>query len=194
MFLWKCQSFWDLKCPDLRGTQTPNLRTHAEYSNHLSYQARTFAVPCVFFKNGSGDIYIFWSKVNICNSNCALATALIFDKLTDILVKVLKFLRQKILDLRGTPTPNLCTHAEWSNHLSYQGQIFAVPRNFNNGSGRSYQDPDWSSLSTEVDKYVQRMETKKQSGPWSGLGKWNYLMPIMYLYSDQWFCITLEAK
>ena len=25
MFLWKCQSFWDRKCLDLRGTRTPNL-------------------------------------------------------------------------------------------------------------------------------------------------------------------------
>ena len=25
VFLWKCQSFWDRKCLDLRGTRTPNL-------------------------------------------------------------------------------------------------------------------------------------------------------------------------
>ena len=27
--LWKCQSFWDRKCLDLRGTRTPNLRASA---------------------------------------------------------------------------------------------------------------------------------------------------------------------
>ena len=32
VFLWKCQSFWDRKCLDLRGTRTPNLRIHAECS------------------------------------------------------------------------------------------------------------------------------------------------------------------
>ena len=50
MFLWKCQSFWDRKCLDLRGIRTPNLRIHAECSNHLSYQGQTFAVPC--FEDG----------------------------------------------------------------------------------------------------------------------------------------------
>ena len=46
MFLWKCRSFWDRKCLDLRGTRTPNLRIHAECSNHLGYQGQTFADPC----------------------------------------------------------------------------------------------------------------------------------------------------
>ena len=46
MYLWKCQSFWDRKCLDMRGTRTPNLRIHVECSNHLSYQGQTFAVPC----------------------------------------------------------------------------------------------------------------------------------------------------
>ena len=44
-FLGKCQSFWERKCLDLRGTQTPNLRINAECSNLLSYQGHTFAVP-----------------------------------------------------------------------------------------------------------------------------------------------------
>ena len=38
----------------------------------------------------------FWSKVNIWNVNCARATALIFDTRTGVLVKVSKFLRQKM--------------------------------------------------------------------------------------------------
>ena len=49
MFLWKCQSFWDRNCLDLRGTRTPNLQVHAECSNHLSYQGQTFAVPCFLY-------------------------------------------------------------------------------------------------------------------------------------------------
>ena len=46
VFLWKCQSLWDRKRFDLRGTRTPNVRIHAECSNILSYQGQTFAVPC----------------------------------------------------------------------------------------------------------------------------------------------------
>ena len=30
MFLWKCRSFWDRNCLDLRGTWTPNLLIHAK--------------------------------------------------------------------------------------------------------------------------------------------------------------------
>ena len=40
--LWKCQSFWDRKCLDPRGTRTPNLRIHAECSYLLSYQGQAF--------------------------------------------------------------------------------------------------------------------------------------------------------
>ena len=42
----KVSKFWDRKCLDLRGTRNPNLRIHAEFSNLLSYQGQTFAVPC----------------------------------------------------------------------------------------------------------------------------------------------------
>ena len=69
----------------------------------------------------------FWSKVNICNVNCERATTLIYDTRTDVLVKVSKFLRQKMSRPEGTRTPNLRIHAESFNHLSYQGQTFAVP-------------------------------------------------------------------
>ena len=92
--LWKCQSFWDRKCLNLRGTQTPNLRIHAECSNHLSYQGQTFAVPC--FEYWLWRYRYFWSKVNIWNVNCAWATVFIFDTWTGALVKVSKFLRQKM--------------------------------------------------------------------------------------------------
>ena len=45
VFLWKCQSFWDRKCLDLRGIRTPNLRIQAVRSNHFSYQGHASAVP-----------------------------------------------------------------------------------------------------------------------------------------------------
>ena len=86
VFLWKCQSFWDRKCLDLRGTRTPNLRIHAEWSNLLSYQGQTFAVPCYWTL--AVAVQIFWSKVNIWNVNCARATTFIFDTRTGVLVKV----------------------------------------------------------------------------------------------------------
>ena len=62
VFLWKCQSFWDRKCLDLKGTRTPKLRINAECFNLLSYQGQTFAVPC-FFNTGSGGIDIFEVKL-----------------------------------------------------------------------------------------------------------------------------------
>ena len=45
MFLRKSQSFRDRKCPDLKGTRTPNLRIHAECSNHLRCKDQKLAVP-----------------------------------------------------------------------------------------------------------------------------------------------------
>ena len=49
----------------------------------------------------------------------------------------------------------------------------------------------WKSQDHEVvklDKYVQRMETEKQLGPWRGPGKWNYyvfaLMVLYYSYGQ----------
>ena len=63
VFLWKCQSFWDRKCLDLRGTRTHNLRIHAECSNLLRYQGQTFALPC--FEHWRWRFRYFLSKVNI---------------------------------------------------------------------------------------------------------------------------------
>ena len=71
--------------------------------------------------------WYFLSKANIWIVYCARATAFIFDTPTDVLVKVSKFLRQKMSRPEGARTPNLPIHAECSNHLSYQGQTFAVP-------------------------------------------------------------------
>ena len=97
-FLWKCQSFWDKKCLDLGATRTPNLRIHAECSNYLSYQGQTLAVPC--FEHWLWLYRYFWSKANSWNVNCARATAFIFDTRTEVLVKVSKFLRQKMHGFR----------------------------------------------------------------------------------------------
>ena len=41
MFLWKCRSFKDRKCLDLKRTRILNLRIHAECSNRLNYRGRT---------------------------------------------------------------------------------------------------------------------------------------------------------
>ena len=52
----KVSKFLRQTCLDLRGTRTPNFRIHAEWSNLLSSQGQTFAVPCfwildlIFFK------------------------------------------------------------------------------------------------------------------------------------------------
>ena len=103
VFFWKCQSFWDIKCIDLRGARTHNLRIHAEWSKLFSYQGQTFAVIC--FEHWLCLYWYFWSKVKICNVNCARATAFIFDTRTGVLLKVSKFLRQKMYRPEGGSNP-----------------------------------------------------------------------------------------
>ena len=76
-----------------------------------------------------------WNKVNIGNVNCARATAFIFDTPTDVLVKVSKFLRQKISrpERDSNPQPSdscrmlLTIWAISARHL--------LPMFFNTGSG-----------------------------------------------------------
>ena len=66
MFLWKCQSFWDRKCLDLRGTRTPKLWIHAECSNHLSNQGQTFAVPYFLSKvSNSTLVFVYLSTISL---------------------------------------------------------------------------------------------------------------------------------
>ena len=48
-----CWSDRDRKCLDLRGARTPNLRIHAECSNHLSYQGQTC---CPMYLNTGSDV------------------------------------------------------------------------------------------------------------------------------------------
>ena len=87
VFFWKCQSFWDRKCLDLRGTRTSNLRIHAECSNLLSYQGQIFVVPC--FEHWHCRYRYFLSKVNIWNVNCAhIFTRKVF-KLTEEIMRYL---------------------------------------------------------------------------------------------------------
>ena len=115
MFLWKCQSFWDRKCLDLRGTPTANLLIHAECSNHLSNQGQTFAVPYLW-KLAVVLLIFFKEKLAFWNVNYKRATAFIFDTRTYVLVEVSKFLRQKMSRPEWNSTPNLRIHAECSNH------------------------------------------------------------------------------
>ena len=67
-FLVTVSKFLRQKSLDLRGTRTPNLRIHAECSNHWSYQGQMFAVPCFLIL-----AQIFWSV------NCACTRAYILD-------------------------------------------------------------------------------------------------------------------
>ena len=53
--------------------------------------------------------------------NCARTTAFIFDTQAYVLVKVLKFLSQKMSLPEKDSNPNLRIHAECSNHFSYEG-------------------------------------------------------------------------
>ena len=113
VFLWKCQSFWDRKCLDLRGTRTPNLRIHAECFNLLSYQGQTFAVPCFYH-------WLWWyryflSRVNIWNVNCALTNSIHFRH-TNGYSSESVFWDRKGLDLRGTRSP---TFVFMPNALTY---------------------------------------------------------------------------
>ena len=55
------------------------------------------------------------------------ATTFILITRTDVLVKVSKFLRQKMSRPEGDWNSNHRIHAECSKHLSYQGQTFADP-------------------------------------------------------------------
>ena len=51
-----------------------------------------------------GKLY-FLGKINFGNVNCARATAFIFDTRTDVLVKVSKFLRQRMFLPEGDSNP-----------------------------------------------------------------------------------------
>ena len=75
MFMWKCQSFSDRKCLDLRGTRTPNLWIHAECSNHLSYQGH-------WGRNKMADILqaIFWNAFSWKKKKFIFWIKLCYDK------------------------------------------------------------------------------------------------------------------
>ena len=119
MCSWMCQSFWDRKCLDLRGTRTPNLRIHAECSNHFELSGPDICCP-MFVNTGSGGIDIFWSKVNIWNVICARVTAFIFDTRTDVLVKVSNFFRQNVSTWGGFKPPTFGLMPNALTILSYQ--------------------------------------------------------------------------
>ena len=77
VFLGRCQSFWDRKCLDLKGARTP---TFVFMPNALTYWAiRARHLLSHIVEYWLWRYRYIWSKVNIWNSNCALATAFIFD-------------------------------------------------------------------------------------------------------------------
>ena len=91
MFWWKCQSFWDSKCLDLRGLEPPTFRLMPNSLTIWAFKARhllSYVFEYWFWRYR----YIFLSKVNIWNVNCVRATVFMLD----VLVKVSKFLRQKM--------------------------------------------------------------------------------------------------
>ena len=61
MLLWKCWSFWDRKCLNLMGTLTPNLRIHAECSNHLSYHCQLHIYSMERVQNWPFLIALIWN-------------------------------------------------------------------------------------------------------------------------------------
>ena len=75
------------------------------YINHDCITWKPQYICLYLYSNRRSQWYIFW---------------------TDVLVKVSKFLRQKMSRPEGTRTPNRRIHAECCNNLSYQGQTFAV--------------------------------------------------------------------
>ena len=119
MFLGRCQSFWDRKCLDLRGTRTPNLRIHAECSGP--------EICCPMLYTGLGGIDIFEVKLTFEMLTVREQQHSLSTHERAFLGKCQSFWDRKCLDPRGTQTPNLRINAEFSNLLSYQGHTFAVP-------------------------------------------------------------------
>ena len=105
---------------------TPNPRIPAECSNHLSYQGQTFAVPWFWTLALTVQIYFevksTFEILTVCGQQHSFST---HERM--FLWKCQSFGDRKCLDLRGTRTSNHWINSECSNHLSYQGQTFAVP-------------------------------------------------------------------
>ena len=101
MFLWKCQSFWERRCFDLRGT--PNLLIHAECSNHLGYQGQT--ICCLMFLNtDSGGMDIFEVKLTFEMLTVRWQQNSFSTHERMFLWKCQIFWDRKCLDLRGNRT------------------------------------------------------------------------------------------
>ena len=127
MFLWKCQSSWDRNVSTWGELEPPTFGFMPNDLTIWAIRARPLLCCPLFFNTGSGGIDIFWRKCNIWNANCA-GNSLHFRHRNGCSCESVKvFWDRKWLDLRGTRTPNLRIHAECSNHLSSQGQTFAVP-------------------------------------------------------------------
>ena len=108
VFLWKCQSFWNRKCLDLRGTRPP---TFGCMPNALTYWAiRATQLLSHILNTSSGGIYIFavrltFNMLTVHGQHYSISTQeLVF------LWKCQRFWDRKCLDLLGTGTHNLITH------------------------------------------------------------------------------------
>ena len=77
----------------------------------------------------------FLSKVNVWNVNCARATAFIFDTRTGVLVKVSKFLRQKMSRPEGNSNPQPSCSCRMLEPIELSGPDICCPMFLNTGSG-----------------------------------------------------------
>ena len=93
IFLWNCRRFWD-KNASIWG----ELETFGFMSNALTIWVLSGPDICspMFWNTGSGGIDIFVVKLPFAMLTVRRATSFIFGSRTDVLVKVSKFLREKI--------------------------------------------------------------------------------------------------
>ena len=125
VLLWKCQSFWDRKCLNLRGLEPQTFGFMLNALTFWAFRARHL-LSNVFFNTGSGAIYIIEVKLTFDMLTMRGQQHLILTHERVFLWKCQRFWDRKCFDLRGTWTPNLRIHAECSNILTYKGQTFAV--------------------------------------------------------------------
>ena len=89
--------------PEQRGLEPPTFRFMPNALTIWAIRARHLLSHVFEYWLWQYRYYI--SKVNIWNVNCARTTAFIFDTWTDVLVKVSKFMRQKMSWPEGDSNP-----------------------------------------------------------------------------------------
>ena len=95
-----------------------------------------------------------------------------------ILWKCQSFWDRKGLELRGIRTPNLQIHAECSNHLSYQGQIFCCPMFFFNTNSGGI-DIFWSNVNLRIHVGVVKIRPCLNNEVSNYLGGTHVFIPVL---------------